>query len=180
MRALTLASVAAALAASASAQSNVTITVDTLGGGRRLGDPFLNFNVDTGSIYNGFQWLDPVLINLVYALNPLNSAGGVVVRVGGTAADYSLYVPDSTNPDGGNGVTVISEAILEQMWSFGGQAHAQILFDFNGLFRNQSNCGPWDPTVNATAILDYLNSTHPGATKWAWSLGNEPEFWKSE
>jgi hypothetical protein len=44
---------------------------------QKMAEPYLSFNVDTGSIYNGFDWTDPVLINMVYPLNPLNSGGGV-------------------------------------------------------------------------------------------------------
>lgn len=158
----------------------ITVTVNTTTPLRRLASPYLNFNIDTGSIYNDFDWTDPVLINLVYALNPLNSNGGVVIRVGGTAVDYSYYVPDAPSTNGGNGHTVYNNQLLEDMWSFAGQAHATILFDFNGLsFRNTTAgaFGPWDPTGNATAILDYLQSQHAGSTHWAWSIGNEPDLW---
>ncbi len=71
-----------------------------------------------------------------------------------------------------------SNSILEDIWSFAAQSHATVLWDFNGLtFRPHTPFGPWDPSGNATAMLDYLNKAHGGATKWAWSIGNEPEAW---
>lgn len=71
----------------ATAASQLTFDLDTVNPTPyKLLDPYLNFNIDYGSIYNGFDFNNPVLINLVYALNPLNSDGGVIVRVGGTAA----------------------------------------------------------------------------------------------
>lgn len=187
MRTLTgVAAVAAACAGLASAQLNIAVNENaTL---YRLTSPFLNFNVDTGSVYNGFNWRDPVLINLVYALNN----GDVIIRIGGTAADYAFYIPDSPTSKGTNPVrngqseTIYNNQLFDDLFYFTSQTHASILFDFNGLaFRNSTfpdgSQGPWDPNGNATAILSYLNGKYGGAiTNWAWSLTNEPNLWKPE
>jgi len=47
---------------------------------------YVCFNIDTGSIYNGFDFREPVLINLVKQLSP------TVVRIGGTAGMYDTLV----------------------------------------------------------------------------------------
>lgn len=38
--------------------------------------------------------------------------------------------------------------------------------------------GAWDPSINATAIMNYLQSRYAGATI-SWSLGNEPGVWQA-
>ena len=168
----------AALITSCSAQ--LTLTINTTVPFHKMSGSFLNFNIDTGSIFNGLDFADPALINLVYALT---ANTGTTVRVGGTAADYSYFIPDAPSPQGPpaatGSVTYLSSALLESLWVFGATTHANILFDFNGLsFRTPAVSGPWSPSGNATAILEYYNTAHGGAmSNWAWSLGNEPEFW---
>ena len=79
---------------------------------------------------SSFLLLLPVVPqNLVYALT---ANTGTIVRIGGTSADYSYYVPGSTNASGGDGHTIISDAILDSVFSFAAQTHATILWDFNG------------------------------------------------
>lgn len=72
------------------ASAQLAVVVNTSVAQKRLASPYLSFNIDTASLYNGINLLDPVLINLVYALNPLNSAGGVIVRVGGACEHGAL------------------------------------------------------------------------------------------
>jgi hypothetical protein len=102
------------------------------------------------------------------------------IRIGGGAADYAVYVPDSSDPTGGNatgGVTVLSDATLDEIFSFAAQTHATVLFDLNARqFRTAS--GAWDPSPNATALLTRLSTRYGGAINWGWSLGNEPGGWK--
>ena len=164
--------------AAAAVSAQLTAVVMDATPSNRLAKPFLNFNIDTGSVYNGFDFKDPVLINLVYALNN----GDVIVRIGGTAADYAFYEPTSTNPNGGGGKTLISDALLDDIAFFSMSTHATILWDFNGLAFRPLNAdgtgGPWDPTGNATALLHYLDTKYGGNGGWSWSLGNEPEAWK--
>ena len=102
------------------------------------------------------------------------------IRIGGGAADYAVFVPDSSDPTGGNatgGVTVLSDATLDEIFSFAAQTHATVLFDLNARqFRTAS--GAWDPSPNATALLTRLSTRYGGAINWGWSLGNEPGGWK--
>lgn len=120
---------------------------------------YLNYNIDTGSIYNGFDWLDPKLIAISRQLGP------AILRIGGTANDYSVYIPDSTNPQGGpartGSVTIISDAILDNIVYFMQETNLTLLWDFNGLtFRN--GAGPWNPNGNATQMLDHFQKKFGG------------------
>jgi hypothetical protein len=143
--------------------------------------PPFSSHSDTGSIYNGLTWSDPTLNNLVLGLTT-GAGAPAFIRIGGTAADYSYYIPDAPSTDGGNAHTIINTAVLDQIVAFSKKTGSSILWDFNGLtFRNQTTMGPWDPTANATAMLQYLSTTYPGELQnWAFSLGNEPEFWPSK
>jgi heparanase len=154
----------------------VTVSFNTTAPLLRLAKPYLNFNIDTGSLYNNIDLRDPVLANLLY---PLNN-GGVVLRVGGTAADYSLWAPSAVQGDGGNGVTLIGTKTLDDLFYLSAQSHATILFDFNGREGRPGGNGPWSADAsNASAILAYLDSAYGGrgGIDWAFSLGNEPEAW---
>ena len=174
-----LAAAAFLLAHAQTPPATLSVVVNVTVPQSRLAAPYLNFNLDIGSIYNGFDWRDPVLINLVYPL----SNDGVIIRVGGTAADYAFYQPAAASPQGAAaGETLYSAALLDDLFYFAAQTGANLLFDFNGLaFRPVPNAdgtlGPWDPTGNATAMLGYLNAKYGGAVRWSWSLGNEPDLW---
>ena len=49
---------------------------------------FLCFNIDTGSLFNGIDFSDPLFRAYTSQLAP------AIVRIGGTAVDYSYYFPD--------------------------------------------------------------------------------------
>lgn len=173
------ASAAALLAAAAAplAAAQLTVTVnDTVP--VRLASPFLAFNIDTASLFHSVDLADPVLINLMYAL----ANGDSLVRFGGTAAESSFYVPDAPSPAGAGNATLISDALLEQLFAFSGQTHHAVLLDFNSLsFRERRGngvLGPWDAS-NASALLARLSATHGGrgGVDWSWSIGNEPDLW---
>lgn len=110
----------------------------------------------------------------VYSLSALNSNEGPIIRIGGTAADSSFYVPDAPSPSDGQGRTLISDATLDAVFALAAQTHSTVLWNFNGLsFRDPATMGPWDP-ANATALLATLHRKWGGAIKWSFSLGNEP------
>jgi hypothetical protein len=164
---------------SSSAPSFLSLVVtDTTPLRKFNGDSYLSVNIDTGSLFHGIDLNDPVLVNYMYSL-AMNT--GSLLRVGGTAADYSIYIPNSTDPTNGNAtgtVTVISDSTLDSLFSFAAQSHANVLFDLNARqFRTPQ--GAWDPTGNASALLQRLSSLYSGgAIDWSFSLGNEPEFWQ--
>jgi hypothetical protein len=170
-----LAAAATLLAAPAAGQLTVTVNDSAP---LRLAAPFLAFNIDTASLFHGVDLADPVLINLVYAL----ANGDSLIRVGGIAADSSFYVPGAPSPRGPGNATLLSDALLEQLFDFSGQTHHAILLDFNGLsFRERRGngvLGPWDAS-NASLLLARLSATHGGrgGVDWSFSIGNEPDGW---
>ena len=62
------------------------------------------------------------------------------------------------------------------MFDFVAATNMTLLWDFNGL-KARDGSGPWQPSVNATAMLAYLNSKHGGKVDYAFSVGNEPNLW---
>ena len=83
---------AAALAvASASAQSSLTLDFDGSRPLHTVSSRYVAFNIDTGSLYNGFNFSDTVLRTLVKQLTL--GAGSSIIRIGGTAVDSSFYEP---------------------------------------------------------------------------------------
>lgn len=219
---------------------------------------YLNYNIDTGSLFNGIDFFDPKFRALSKSLGP------AILRVGGTAVDYSFYQPDvpyivgqvngaswqavlrvevREAPDtatavaappphvrrgAGNaaGNTVGGAAMLDALAGYAEATGFTLLYDFNGLrcvvlvrygeacaasatcltvlstvaaaataprhhavaprrnrtrscsFRGSSGVGPWDPTGNATAILDHFAATWTGRVNFSWAMGNEPDLWK--
>ena len=69
--------------------------------------------------------------------------GPAVLRVGGTAADYSWYLPDDPRTGDGDAHTVISNRVFDAVVSFAQRANVQLMWDFNGLQRDAN--GDWDP-----------------------------------
>lgn len=145
---------------------------------------YVNFNIDTGSLYNGLDFSDPKLRTLTQQLGP-----GGVIRIGGTAVDSSLYFPAAPYNEGSpnqcmplippciNGSSDIGNAMLDAIVGFVQATNMSLLWDMNGeSFRTES--GAWNPKGNATAMLGYLDQRYGGQVDFAYSVGNEPEFWK--
>lgn len=162
----------AAAASLAAARAQLSVSFDATTPQHNVADFFLSYNIDTGSIYNGFDFTNTKLINMVRQLAP------AVVRIGGTAADYSFMVPQAASPNGGNGHTLISWATWDNILAFVQATGVQLLWDFDSLqFRDKHN--NWDPTGNATAVLAYTQSKYAGMDIW-WSTGNEPDLWPGQ
>lgn len=163
------------LSAVAAAAAQISVAYDSAYAKHVIVDPrFLCYNIDIGSMYNGFDFLNAKLQALVRQLGP------TVVRIGGTADDYSSYLPDSTNPAGPPAPTGSYTYISNKMWddvlTFAQSTSAVILWDLNAAeFRTAS--GAWDPTRNATAFLEYTQGVLPPGVEVWWSIGNEPELW---
>jgi hypothetical protein len=161
-------------------------------------DRFINFNIDTGSIFNGLNFSDTKLRSLASQLAP------AYLRVGGTAVDYSYFYPDVPYIVGqinGNseGDTSFGTQLLDALFDFALATGLELLYDFNvgpfsssaascsfyiklsfllqGLSARSPPTGPWDPYANATAILDYVQSKYAGHN-FSWAMGNEPNLWK--
>jgi hypothetical protein len=89
------------------------------------------------------------------------------LRVGGSASNGVIYVPNGT-PGRGSGGTVVTDASLAALNDFARRANMRITFCFqHQTLRN----GRWDP-ANATALWAMV--TAKGLTAFlGWSLGNE-------
>ena len=74
-----------AAAPARAAPTTIGVTLNFKARAHTVATPFLAFNIDTGSIYNGFDFTEPKLIALIAQLGP------TILRIGGTAADYAYY-----------------------------------------------------------------------------------------
>lgn len=158
--------VIAAAVAAATAQT-VKVNIDTTKPQHTVAKPFLGYNIDTGSIYNGMDLQEPKLKALIGQLGP------AVLRIGGTAADYSWYLPSDTRSGDGNAHTIINNTVWDNVIQLVQGSDVKLMWDFDSLqFRDKN--GHWDPNGNATAQLEYLNSKYGGAIDILWTTGNEP------
>ena len=146
-----------------------------------VSDIYLAFNIDTGSLYNGMDFRDAKLRAFTAQLAPS------IVRVGGTAADYSFYFPNAPYLVGqpnacatcGKGASAIGTEMLDEIVDFMLATDNALLFDLNGLAA-RTGAGPWNPAMNATALLGYLSSMYGSNAKlgkFGYSVGNEPSLW---
>lgn len=174
---------ATATAAVAPPLPSVYVLVNTTAEASQVVLPhYLSFNVDSGSLYNLFDWRDPVLIQLV---RNLAAAAPTQVRVGGGAADTVWF----TGPGGAAGNcsvpdvdptinTCVDAGTLASLCAFGTATGAGIVWDLNVALRRPA--GGWNSS-NAAALFDWLVSAPEaaGCPVVGWQLGNEVEdFYK--
>lgn len=150
-------------------------------------DPqYVNFNIDTGSLYNGMDFSNEKFRTLV---SQLAQPYGSIIRVGGTSVDFSFYFPDAPYlvgqpnvcPTCGIGAAAVGNEILNALFDFAKDTGMTLLLDVNGKdFRSPGpdGNGPWNVTANTTAMLAYLDSKYGGTVDFAYSVGNEPSLWK--
>lgn len=174
-----LAAVAAALAAAAGgARAQDQLEIDVGGALNKVDPIYIAFNIDTGSLFNGMNFSDVKLRAYAAQLAP------TFVRVGGTAVDYSYYLPDQPYVVGqvnGNaaGNTFYSNEVLDALIGFSQATGATLLLDINGQDFRQGTTGPWQPAGNFTPMIEWIQSKYGAAgLDIAWSLGNEPGLWK--
>jgi hypothetical protein len=188
VRALFAAAAAALTSATAAAAPQQALALSFDGAAPPLhtvSDRYVCFNIDTGSLYNGMDFSDPVLRTLVTQLTFGGDRAGSIIRIGGTAVDSSFYFPDAPynvgapNQCGGNcpnGSSDIGNAMLVAVFDVIGATGMSLLWDVNGAsFRDGT--GPWDASGNATAMLAFINSRYGGKVDYAYSVGNEPDLW---
>ena len=173
----------AALAVSQASAASLTLTLGPVI--NTVDARYVNFNIDTGSLYNGMDFSDPKFRTLVSQLaQPYSS----IIRVGGTAVDSSYYFPAAPYLIGqpnvcstcGNGSAAVGNIIMDALFDFALATNMSLLVDVNGKdFRGgKDSTGPWDVTANTTALLAYLDSKYGGSVDFAYSVGNEPDLWK--
>jgi len=132
-------------------------------------------NVDSGSIYDSFDFTDPLLTALT---SHLSRAAPTQLRVGGGAADNVLFTgaggARGACPGAAPGVDVcINAASWDELNAFAGAARVQLVFDLN-LAALRDAAGAWDPT-NARALFAHAAASATPCAVVAWQLGNEPQ-----
>lgn len=135
---------------------------------------YVNYNIDTGSLFNGMNFSDTKFRTLVTQLGP------AYIRIGGTAVDSSFYFPDAEYlvgqindcPECGSGSSKIGEAMLTAIFDFIAATDKRLLWDVNG--RTREGQGPWLPAINFTSMASFLNSKYGGKVSYSYSVGNEP------
>ena len=136
---------------------------------KSLTPTYLGFNLDTASLYYNFDLRDQKLIALVRALGPS------VLRCGGTAADFTFFIPNSTTLNDGLGNLTMNAQQWSNLVRFAQATGHHLLFDLN-LAQRTAN-GSWDSSANASALWAYTAANFPGVDI-SWSVGNEPNLWK--
>ena len=157
---------ASAASAAGVGASSVSVAYDASAVLHTVGEHFVAFNIDTGCIYNSFDFSNTKLINLVKALAP------TAIRIGGTAADAALYLPASTLHSIGTSTTVVSDSTWDDIVAFILATNTTLLWNLNRKSFVDGN-GAWQPARNATPFLAYTQAKYPGLNIW-WSVGNEP------
>lgn len=165
----------------AAAQLTLSLSYDDARPLHSVSSRYVCFNIDTGSLYNGMNFSDTVLRTLV---KQLTLGAGSIIRIGGTAVDSSFYFPDAPYIVGGinqgptapNGSSSIGNAMLTAVFDFIIATNMSLLWDVNGETFRRGN-GPWSAAGNATAMLAFLEATYGGSIDFAYSVGNEPDFW---
>ena len=163
------------LVAVCSAQATAILTVDFTFPRTAVVDTYLSFNIDTGSLYNAFDFSDPMLSQLVANLV---RAAPSQIRFGGGAANDVTY----TGADGASGncsqggVTRI--CVDDSLWaavnSFANRTGARLVWDLS--INPRTDGGAWNSS-NSEALI--ARTVAAGYTIEAWQLGNEEGGWCS-
>ena len=133
-------------------------------------ETYLSFNLDTGSLYNAFDFKDPYLRNLVKGLGTTPTQ----LRIGGGAANNVIY----TGVGGARGncststetLICLDASLWDDICEFAAFTGLDLVFDLSIYPRTPDNA--WNATM-ATSLLQY---TSDRAYKLAaWALGNEEE-----
>jgi heparanase 1 len=181
--------VAPAKPAAAAVPAHVALTVDLARPAAEVEDRFLSVAIDTAQVVGGEFWAPPGsgegwlqthsvrrydferprLRNLARALGP------AYLRVGGTAADWTVYRMD----DGaGAGAPAVPDgarfALTRQRWdevnAFARDLDFRIMFTLNAGRSARDADGGWDPN-SARELIGY--SQRRGYPVDVWELGNE-------
>jgi hypothetical protein len=164
----------ALLFSAAVALADVRVDVDLAAPYHTVDKLYVNYNIDTGSLFNGMNFSDPKFRTLVAQLGP------AIIRIGGTAVDASYYFPDTPYLVGqintcdtcGNGASAIGEEMLTTIFDFLAATGMSLLWDLNGEMLRVGT-GPWLPQGNFTPMADFLQSKYGGKVDYAYSVGNE-------
>lgn len=148
--------------------ANITIPINS------VSTSFLSYNLDTGSLYNEFNVSDTKLQNLLKPLAP------AFLRIGGTAADYTYYVPNAIKPADSHKNVLLSNSMWDSILALSNATGLRILWDFNSLHFRDKITNVFSPSLNASALIAYtasvLSRKYP-TLQLSWSAGNEPNMW---
>jgi hypothetical protein len=151
------------------AASQAVVSVDLAAPLTDVKDTYVSFNIDTGSLFNDFDFTDATLSQLV---KNLASAAPTQLRFGGGAANDVTYT--GANGARGNcssgGVTRI--CIDDTLWSavnaFVARTGVELVWDLSILPRTVE--GAWNASNSAALIARTASQGYPVT---AWQLGNE-------
>ena len=136
---------------------------------------YVSINVDSGSLYNNFNFSDVVLTQLS---RNLAEAAPTQLRVGGGAADNLLF----TGVGGARGAcsfsggdVCVDATYWDELNSFATATGLQLVWDINAALRDAVS-GAWNSS-NARALFSYAASSKTSSAVVAWQLGNEVEDW---
>lgn len=161
--------VAAAFWGTRGAARTVVVSFDASRLVKTLDELYIGVNLDSGSLYRNLDTDSTVLSTLLSNLAPLQ------LRVGGTASDKLLYVPDGAAGPAGDNVTVLSDASWASLVGFAARSGADLLFDVNAAgFLDADNA--WSAGGNASAL--FAATAASGLAVSGWELGNEPDLWQ--
>ena len=142
---------------------------------------YVSVNIDTGSLYNNFDFTSRPLRALTAHLA---AAAPTELRVGGGAADSTLF----TGAGGARGncshlnLTNIDVCVSAESWdelaAFAGATGVALVFDLNGAAGRRSGADAWDPSNAAALLAHAADAAGRGlAAPAGWELGNEPQDW---
>lgn len=157
-------------AAAAPAPAAVTATIDVSAPQRTVDPSFLGVNIDSASLTNRIDLTDPYLTTMGRQLGAAAGPGAprMHMRVGGSASNGLIYLPDGTPGRGPHGGTVVTDASLGELNAFATAIGARLTF----CIQYQTGAdGRWDP-ANATALWARVAAANLTAFS-GWSLGNE-------
>ena len=148
----------------------------------RVAPSYASFNIDTGSLYNSFDFTSPPLRALAAHLA---AAAPTQLRVGGGAADAVLFTGaggargNCSGAGGAPGIDIcVSAESWDEMAGFAAATGVGLVFDLNGAYGRRSGADPWNSS-NAAALLAHVAGAAARGlpAPVAWQLGNEPEDW---
>jgi len=130
-----------------------------------LSREYISVNIDSSSLAKGFDFLDPVLTNLVARLAP------VLLRIGGTASNGLGWSAAGALPCGSErGAFVVSAACFDTVLAYLTATGARLLFDFGAA--RAAGSAAWNSSA-ADALMAHVAARGAGALVGAWQIGNE-------
>ena len=133
---------------------------------------YLSFNIDTGSLYNKFDFTDTVLINLV---SNFNLYGKSQIRIGGGASDQAFYNGDDSifancSINGEARSICINNYYWDTINNFMQLTGMEFIYDLN--LKDRVSETLWNYT-RSQALIEYTASKNYQLA--GWQLGNEVE-----